>query len=364
MPPARASAADLPALGAHRGGDGPAQEAVSPAAGQAMPDAPAAALAAGRGDHRQARALDQAAAADPARDASYAAAAAAPAATGKAAASATPARQAGAPAALDALGAHVAPRQDLPAPAPERPASAVAVPEPAASIDVVEVAAAVQETVAGLAAGTGEAAASAPARPARSGARRHAGRNVEPAGAPARRRKAGASADEVRPLAAAPSVPAAPAPADAMPPDAAGGGMPAAAEPAPPAVDSDAPQRALADRVRALQIETVDLRRAANGEMRRVNRLLLALAVVVLAGIAALVVQALALSNARGEAAALRQRVDRLVSLQETQQADLAAMQQRNEALGAQVQRLTNRGTIAAPRQPVSAPVRHERRRR
>jgi hypothetical protein len=229
----------------------------------------------------------------------------------------------------------------------------------------------VQETVAGLATAKSDAAAAAPARSARTGGgRRNAGRNAEPAGAPAKRRKAAAPADEVRLPAVEPVAPispatsATPAPAEAMPLNATGDDAPEAPEPTPLAIDPDAQLRPLADRIRALQTETVDLRRAANSEMRRVNRLLLALAVVVLACIAALVVQALALSNARGDAAALRQRVDRLVSLQETQQADLAAVQQRNDELGAQVQRLTNRVAIAAPRQPAPAPVRHERRRR
>lgn len=244
-------------------------------------------------------------------------------------------------------------------------------PEAVPSIDVIEVAAAVQETVAGLATAKSDAAAAAPARSARTGGgRRNAGRNAEPASAPAKRRKTVAPADEVRSPAVEPVAPispatsATPALAEAMPLNATGDEIPAAPEPTPLAIDPDTQLRPLADRIRALQTETVDLRRAANSEMRRVNRLLLALAVVVLACIAALVVQALALSNARGDAAALRQRVDRLVSLQETQQADLAAVQQRNDELGAQVQRLTNRVAIAAPRQPAPAPVRHERRRR
>jgi hypothetical protein len=247
---------------------------------------------------------------------------------------------------------------------------AASAPEAVPSIDVIEVAAAVQETVAGLATAKSDAAAAAPARSARTGGRRNAGRNAEPASAPAKRRKAAAPADEVRSPAVesvapiSPATSATPAPAEAMPLNATGDDAPTAPEPTPLAIDPDAQLRPLADRIRALQTETVDLRRAANGEMRRVNRLLLALAVVVLACIAALVVQALALSNARGDAAALRQRVDRLVSLQETQQADLAAVQQRNDELGAQVQRLTNRVAIAAPRQPAPAPVRHERRRR
>ncbi|WLE61313.1 hypothetical protein GIY62_27980 [Burkholderia plantarii] len=370
---------DEPAGEARHGGHADAQAVVPAAAGPAVSIAPAAEPVVATGGEQDAAEPDRAADAD--ADAAAAADAArgltdVPAATGGTAAissevSVTVADEAprhtddaaaGAPVDAAALGESLPSGDAMPG-----SASAVGAPQAMPSIDVIEVAAAVQETVAGLATAKRDAAAPALARSARTGGgRRNAGRNAEPAGAPAKRRKAAAPADEVRSPAVAPVEPISPtmsAPAEAIALDATGDDNPASA-PTPLAIDPDAQLRPLADRIRALQIETVDLRRAANSEMRRVNRLLLALAVVVLAGIAALVVQALALSNARGDAAALRQHVDRLVSQQETQQADLAAVQQRNDELGAQVQRLTNRVAIAAPRQPAPATIRRERRRR
>ncbi|VBL66557.1 Propionate catabolism operon regulatory protein [Burkholderia pseudomallei] len=107
--------------------------------------------------------------------------------------------------------------------------------------------------------------------------------------------------------------------------------------------DSDAQLRPLADRIRALQSETIDLRRAADAQMRRVNRLLLALAVVLLAAIVAWIVQAVQLSRQRDQFAAIQQRIDRLVAAQATQGATIATLSQRQDEVGAQVDRLTSR---------------------
>ncbi|MBO7778890.1 hypothetical protein J6348_09130 [Burkholderia pseudomallei] len=107
--------------------------------------------------------------------------------------------------------------------------------------------------------------------------------------------------------------------------------------------DSDAQLRPLADRIRALQSETIDLRRAADVQMRRVNRLLLALAVVLLAAIVAWIVQAVQLSRQRDRFAAMQQRIDRLVAAQATQGATIATLSQRQDEVGAQVDRLTSR---------------------
>ncbi|KDB09728.1 hypothetical protein LIG30_0048 [Burkholderia sp. lig30] len=112
----------------------------------------------------------------------------------------------------------------------------------------------------------------------------------------------------------------------------------------PPSVDLDAQVGPLADRLAALQADAAGLRSAADREMRRVNRLLLALAVVVLAGLAALLLQALALSGARQDAAAQQQRIDRLVADQLAQQATLATLEQHNEMLAVQVNRLERVG--------------------
>ncbi|MBO2983605.1 hypothetical protein [Burkholderia pseudomallei] len=112
--------------------------------------------------------------------------------------------------------------------------------------------------------------------------------------------------------------------------------------------DSDAQLRPLADRIRALQSETIDLRRAADAQMRRVNRLLLALAVVLLAAIVAWIVQAVQLSRQRDQFAAMQQRIDRLVAAQATQGATIATLSQRQDEVGAQVDRLTSRLSSAA----------------
>lgn len=107
--------------------------------------------------------------------------------------------------------------------------------------------------------------------------------------------------------------------------------------------DSDAQLRPLADRIRALQSETIDLRRAADAQMRRVNRLLLALAVVLLAAIVAWIGLAVQLSRQRDQFAAMQQRIDRLVAAQATQGATIATLSQRQDEVGAQVDRLTSR---------------------
>ncbi|WP_038741178.1 hypothetical protein [Burkholderia pseudomallei] len=112
--------------------------------------------------------------------------------------------------------------------------------------------------------------------------------------------------------------------------------------------DSDAQLRPLADRIRALQSETIDLRRAADAQMRRVNRLLLALAMVLLAAIVAWIVQAVQLSRQRDQFAAMQQRIDRLVAAQATQGATIATLSQRQDEVGAQVDRLTSRLSSAA----------------
>ncbi|MEB5507301.1 hypothetical protein QMA69_28780, partial [Burkholderia pseudomallei] len=112
--------------------------------------------------------------------------------------------------------------------------------------------------------------------------------------------------------------------------------------------DSDAQLRPLADRIRALQSETIDLRRAADAQMRRVNRLLLALAVVLLAAIVVWIVQAVQLSRQRDQFAAMQQRIDRLVAAQATQGATIATLSQRQDEVGAQVDRLTSRLSSAA----------------
>ncbi|MEK6420305.1 MAG: hypothetical protein V4801_11910, partial [Burkholderia gladioli] len=245
-----------------------------------------------------------------------------------------------------------------------------AVREAEPAVDVTEVVAAVQEAVAGLAAVDGASADAVAARPepAKAAAgKRGASRRTEPGTAKRKAEPVVPSAPAVADVTNATPAPVAddavrqPAPAARPAP------IPAPAvdvAPAPadaaPALDLDTQLRPLSERLRALQLETVDLRRAADREMRRVNRLLLALAAVVLIAIVALGLQTTALSSAHRDADELQRRVDRLTSLQETQQANLAAMQQRADELGVQVQRLTNR-SAAAPR---PQPARRERRTR
>ncbi|PCE29832.1 hypothetical protein [Burkholderia ubonensis] len=123
------------------------------------------------------------------------------------------------------------------------------------------------------------------------------------------------------------------------------------ADRAEPSFDADAHLRPLSDRLAALQAETTALHRAADREMRRVNRLLLALAVVVLAGLVALVMQTMQLSHLKLGAVAQQQRIDRLTADLATQQATITTLEQHNDALLSQVDRLERH----ASRQPAVA---------
>ncbi|AEA65285.1 Propionate catabolism operon regulatory protein [Burkholderia gladioli BSR3] len=263
-------------------------------------------------------------------------------------------------------------------------------PHPAAvAVDVSEVAQAVQDAVAGLAAdvavpdqpapqpaassaaSSGETAAVAPKV---SGAKRAAaGRRSESAPASRRRQAAGSAEPAIEAGDRPPASATVASPVDPVREPSFASGSPADPAPNPavnpaaaPAIDIEAQLRPLNERLRAAQAEGAELRRQADREMRRVNRLLLALAVVLVIVIVALGLQTAALSSAHRDAAelqGLQQRVDRLTALQETQQADLAAAQQRADELGAQVQRLTNRLAVASRQQPAAA-VRRERRAR
>ncbi len=249
----------------------------------------------------------------------------------------------------------------------------------ASAMDPSEVAQAVQDAVAGLAADVAVPDQPAPASAASSGEtaavapkvagakRAAAGRRSESAPASRRRQAAGSAepaieAGDTPPASAAVASPVDPvrepssfasgSPADPAPNPAANLAVNLAVNPAAaPAIDIEAQLRPLNERLRAAQAEGAELRRQADREMRRVNRLLLALAVVLVIVIVALGLQTAALSSAHRDAAelqGLQQRVDRLTALQETQQADLAAAQQRADELGAQVQRLTNRLAVAS----------------
>ncbi|KVE35518.1 hypothetical protein WS68_06070 [Burkholderia sp. TSV86] len=123
---------------------------------------------------------------------------------------------------------------------------------------------------------------------------------------------------------------------------------------APDSVDIDTHIRPLADKLRVLQAEIFDMRRAAGAEMRRVNRLLLGLGVMVLFSIAGLIVQSMQASRLRTEAVALQQRIDRLVAEQMSQQASLVTLSQRLDEQGEQVGRLTNH--LAGAAKPVKRP--------
>ncbi|WP_332457868.1 flagellar hook-length control protein FliK [Burkholderia ubonensis] len=120
-----------------------------------------------------------------------------------------------------------------------------------------------------------------------------------------------------------------------------------------PSFDADTQLRPLSDRLAALQAETTALKRAADREMRRVNRLLLALAVVVLAGLVALVMQTMQVSRLKLGAVAQQQRIDRLTADLATQQATVTTLEQHNDALLSQVDRLernVSRQTAAGKR--------------
>ncbi|VWC48677.1 flagellar hook-length control protein FliK [Burkholderia paludis] len=111
-------------------------------------------------------------------------------------------------------------------------------------------------------------------------------------------------------------------------------------QPAAPTFDPDTHLRPLTDRLAALQSDVDGLTHAADREMRRVNRLLLALAVVVLAGLVALVLQTRQIAHLKQDAAAKQQRIDRLTADLSTQQATLMTLEEHHEALLSQVDRL------------------------
>ncbi|KVE30019.1 hypothetical protein WS67_03915 [Burkholderia singularis] len=120
------------------------------------------------------------------------------------------------------------------------------------------------------------------------------------------------------------------------------------------APDIDTHLRPLADKLRVLQTEISDMRRAADAQRRRVNRLLLGLGVIGLLSIAGLIVQSMQASRLRSESVALQQRIDRLVAEQISQQASLVTLSQRLDEQGGQVGRLTNR--LAGAAKPVKRP--------
>nr|WP_310136841.1 flagellar hook-length control protein FliK [Burkholderia ambifaria] len=124
-------------------------------------------------------------------------------------------------------------------------------------------------------------------------------------------------------------------------------------QPAAPAFDPDTHLRPLTDRLAALQADLDGLTRAADREMRRVNRLLLALAVVVLAGLVALMLQTRQIAHLKQDAATRQQRIDRLAADLSTQQATLMTLEEHHEALLSQVDRLqrnANRDAAVAKR--------------
>ncbi|MCA7995727.1 flagellar hook-length control protein FliK [Burkholderia cepacia] len=125
------------------------------------------------------------------------------------------------------------------------------------------------------------------------------------------------------------------------------------AQPAAPVFDPDTHLRPLTDRLAALQADVDGLTRTADREMRRVNRLLLALAVVVLVGLVALVVQTRQIAHLKQDVATKQQRIDRLAADLSTQQATLMTLEEHHEALLSQVDRLqrnANREAAVAKR--------------
>lgn len=119
------------------------------------------------------------------------------------------------------------------------------------------------------------------------------------------------------------------------------------------AFDTDTQLRPLSDRLAALQAETAGMKQTADREMRRVNRLLLALAIVVFAGLVALVLQTRQIAHLKQEVDARQQRIDRLAADLSTQQATLMTLAEHHEALLSQVDRLqrnANREAAAAKR--------------
>ncbi|WP_206135020.1 flagellar hook-length control protein FliK [Burkholderia sp. Se-20378] len=124
-------------------------------------------------------------------------------------------------------------------------------------------------------------------------------------------------------------------------------------QPAAPAFDPDTHLRPLTDRLAALQADVDGLTHTADREMRRVNRLLLALAIVVLAGLVALVMQTRQIAHLKQDVATKQQRIDRLAADLSTQQATLMTLEEHHEALLSQVDRLqrnANREAAVAKR--------------
>ncbi|RQR45009.1 MULTISPECIES: flagellar hook-length control protein FliK [unclassified Burkholderia] len=120
-----------------------------------------------------------------------------------------------------------------------------------------------------------------------------------------------------------------------------------------PAFDPDTHLRPLSDRLATLQADTAGMKQAADREMRRVNRLLLALAIVVFAGLTALVLQTRQIAHLKQELDARQQRIDRLAADLSTQQATLMTLAEHHEAMLSQVDRLqrnANREAAAAKR--------------
>ncbi|MBR8296521.1 flagellar hook-length control protein FliK [Burkholderia cenocepacia] len=124
-------------------------------------------------------------------------------------------------------------------------------------------------------------------------------------------------------------------------------------QPPAPIFDPDTHLRPLTDRLAALQSDVDGLTRSADREMRRVNRLLLALAVVVLVGLVALVLQTRQIAHLKQDVATQQQRIDRLAADLSTQQATLMTLEEHHEALLSQVDRLqrsANREAAVAKR--------------
>ncbi|KWA45428.1 hypothetical protein WL27_06445 [Burkholderia multivorans] len=94
------------------------------------------------------------------------------------------------------------------------------------------------------------------------------------------------------------------------------------------------------DRLAALQADVTRLTQAADREKRRVNRLLLALAIVVLATLVALIMQTRQIAHLKQDTAAQQLRIDRLAADLSTQQASVMTLQEHHEALLSQVDRL------------------------
>ncbi|MBR8041180.1 flagellar hook-length control protein FliK [Burkholderia cenocepacia] len=124
-------------------------------------------------------------------------------------------------------------------------------------------------------------------------------------------------------------------------------------QPPAPVFDPDTHLRPLTDRLAALQSDVDGLTRSADREMRRVNRLLLALAGVVLVGLVALVLQTRQIAHLKQDVATQQQRIDRLAADLSTQQATLMTLEEHHEALLSQVDRLqrsANREAAVAKR--------------